>query len=416
MANQVCIYVYASALRCVGIKRAVYQHMMERDSYSPELKSAWLLHGEEWDHDIVRYVDESGFGICVTDDKYHLKSRVIPRGCRPKHPQEVAFKRHFTELIRRIGLQGGDGYGSAEELANAFQHVINQYYFTSSSNALDVLTPNNDSNQRSHVNLISSQPHGADKTNPTTSTNASPGGMIDSVHGDRWNSIQGVTEYYIKFSTRDDPIWCAAPSNIYDHPELARYVYRKSEARQPILTKKGYTSIQRMIDNVEYIWNIQLLRNRYPELARNPGTNILESFHSVWNSTSLTKGSIAYARRKRQLQIRVWQRNTHYLFAIVERAKKAGPIDQRHTDLQQSLVDLYALPDNNYPSHNWLPINGPAANVLWLPWKESIHTAEELAQMGYQMHRSLRLGDVYAIDILSMMYEIGEYTLLSAYT
>jgi hypothetical protein len=387
--------------------------MMNNNFYNVEQRSEWSSNKDQWNNDLVKYMDNTGMGIYVTADKYHLKSRVI-RGTRRKHMQETQFNKYITEIFHRIGLKGADGYSSPEELVHTFQHVINKYYLTTPTNAIDVLATHkeNDTIHRSTMARRIASYNADDMNGNYTDTDTSSSNnkkIIEYIRGDRWNEHKCVTEYYVKYSGNDKPVWCEAPGNIYDHIEFAQYVFRKAEARQPILNKHGFIALQRMIDNVEYIWNIQLLRNMYPELSRNSGTNLLESFHSVWNSTSVSKGSVSFTRRRMQLHIRVWQRNTHYLFAILDRAKKGSTeLDNRHKELEQSLRELYTLQDNMYPSHNWLPINGPPSNVIWLPWKENVHKAEELAQMGYKLHRSLRLGDLYAIDITSMMYEISK--------
>lgn len=391
---------------------------MERDLFDEATRLEWQQHKGQHGNDLVQFVDSGALRIYFTEDKYHLKARVV-RGTRRKHVQEVQFMRHLTEVMRRIGLQPPNGYTSKEELATTLQGILDKYYAKPPVSALNVLSTNKsnhtDTSSRTRTRASTHRNDMLDDDDdhdggPNTCNNR----VVEYIRGDRWNEKKDVREYRVKFQDTPDLVWCQAPRNLSDHPEFAQYVYRKAEAGQPILTKQGATALRRMINNIEYVWNIQWLRDNYPELRRNSGTNILESFHSVWNSTSVSKGSIDYSRRKTQLKIRVWQRNTHYLFAILDRGKKAAKangveLDGRHRQLEKSIADLYALYDNHYPSMNWLPINGPASNQIFLSWSEHVETAEQLADVGYKLHRSLRLGDLYGIDIVSMMYEICKY-------
>jgi hypothetical protein len=176
--------------------------MMDNNFYTADLKSAWLTDRQQWNNDIVKYVDSTCMSIYFTEDKYHLKARVIPRGCRPKHVQETPFKKHFTEVIHRIGLQGLDGYSSAEELVTAFQHVINMYYLTSPTNVIDVLASHKSSDTM-HSNAsawqlnnhINGNLHGSN--NNSSSSSSSSKNSIEYIRGDRRNHQRGVTEYYV---------------------------------------------------------------------------------------------------------------------------------------------------------------------------------------------------------------------------
>src|SRR5260370_19424163 len=109
---------------------------MDNDMFNDAIKSKWVSDRNNWCEDLIKYIDTTDMSIYFTEDKYHLKSRVL-RGTRSRHPQQTQFYRYVTEVFHRIGCNGPEGYGSPEELVNAFEHIINKYYLTIPANSID---------------------------------------------------------------------------------------------------------------------------------------------------------------------------------------------------------------------------------------------------------------------------------------
>ena len=189
-----------------------------------------------------------------------------------------------------------------------------------------------------------------------------------------------------------------------------------------------------MINNVHYIYAIIELKQVYPHLQRNSGTNQLEARHAVLNSMKPKKGTVKFQHIRHMIDVRTLQHNIRRLFKLANQSIVGDDdnINTSHDDsihmlrvrrLRQHILTTFenVLPplqsnwytcDNTwFPSPNWLPVHGHPHGCIWRTWLVqpfSLNTTTSMYNQ-FKIYRNKRLGDISGIDVISMVLEFYLY-------
>ncbi len=351
------------------------------------------------------------YRIYCTEDVWHLKQRILDKGTY-KHRFEKQWRIYVHTIF--AGITSGQ-YRTADELTVALNRLL--YAGSNPTSQLSTVS--------THGNMFLPKNISVEPISSIT---------IHRINQHRINQHTLQYEYEVVLTNSAAAQWftyveldrCCTDAS---KQKLHKYLHGTLPVdERPLLNTSGRKSLQLMIKNVDYIYSIIKLKQLYPHLYRNSGTNLLEARHSVLNSMKPKKGTVKFQHIRHIINVKTLQHNLRRLFRLANRDFANVNFDTIDADthrirrLRKSLRSAFSevlpsmqtdwLCDNEvwFPSPNWLPVYGHSRGLLWKPWsiiKTDIDNVNSINQ--FKLYTNKRLGNISGVDIVHMVLEFNVY-------
>ncbi len=352
------------------------------------------------------------YQIYCTEDIWHLKQRILDKGTY-KHRFEKKWRIYVHTIFAGIT---SSLYRTADEVTIALKRLL--------------YAGSNPTSQSSTISTYGNlfMPKILSTVDPLASI------TLHSINQHRINQHTLQYEYEVVLTNSTSTQWIT-----YDEldtcctdackQKLHKYLHSVLPVdERPLLNTSGRKSLQLMIKNVHYIYSIIKLKQLYPHLHRNSGTNLLEARHSVLNSMKPKKGTVKFQHIHHIIDVKTLQHNLRRLFKLANRDianVNFHTIDAdilRIRRLRQSLrstfsdvlpsiqTDWYTNNDVWFPSPNWLPVYGHSRGSLWRPWYiMDTDNINNISTDQFRLYTNKRLGDISGVNIIHMILEFNVY-------
>ncbi len=391
---------YVSIIKYKIVPEHVTQSWAQQQSTDAQKPYVQRMH-------IIEFFDlpqNEQYRCFCTEDIWHLKQRILDKGSLTKHPSFRAWNVYVDGIFEGITSMK---YKTAMDLKRSLQQLL---YV--GSNAIIK------QNDRSLYGV----PDSTDVPSMDTCNLLINNITLISQHR---ISSNNQYEYYVSSSDNTaqwftyEKLYCCGDKVIR---VLNKYLSSLNNNR-PYLNSSGCASLKLMISNVQYIFNIVLLKQLYPHLKHNSGTNQLEARHSVLNSMKPKKGTNKFQHVRHQVDVHTVLHNLRRLLKLASVSIDNNDIKQaarvrrlRHQILSAFKCVLPELTDESEwfdttftdsLSPTWLPVFGHMHGVLWQQWiMKSCHTD---VVHGYKIYRNKRLSDLSACEVVHMVLEYQTY-------